>query len=231
MKTIIALLCLASAATTLTAQVATTNSFSLNPNAAITDGSPVGLSEQFNVSGVAGTISEVTVTLDITGGFNGDLYAYLVGPQGQLAVLLNRPGITADNAFGYDNTGLNITLDDSATTAAANIHDYGSGAYNLNGSGQVTGTWASDGRAIDPQSAGTIFDSAATTANLSLFQNTDPNGTWTFFVADLSTGGGTANLNQIGLNIMSVPEPQTWAILGGGLAMLGLSWNRTRFRK
>ena len=208
-------------ATLLPAQTFTTNSYPLTPNTGIADGSPVGVMEQFNVSGVAGAITNVQVQLDITGGFNGDLYAYLVGPQGQLAVLLNRPGVTAGNPFGYGNGGFNITLDSSS----ANIHGYGA-SFSTNSFGQVTGTWGADGRNIDPQSAGSVFDSAATTSNLSLFQDGNANGMWTFFIADLSGGGGTANLNSVILTIMTVPEPQTWVMLVGGLAVLCLCRNR-----
>ena len=203
----------------------TTNSYTLTPNTAITDGSPVGVTEQFTVSGLGGAIADIQIQLDLTGGFNGDLYAYLVGPQGQMAVLLNRPGVTGSNPFGYGNAGLNITLDSSS----ANIHGYGSG-YSTNGLGQVTGTWGADGRNIEPQSLGTVFDSAATTSNLNLFQDGNGNGVWTFFIADLSGGGGTANLNSVILNIMTVPEPQTWVMLGGGVALFCLCRNRRIFR-
>jgi len=202
-------------ATWLPAQVITTNHYSLSPNTGIPDGSPVGLLEQFSATGLAGSITNVTVHLDITGGFNGDLYAYLVNPQGQLTVLLNRVGVTAGNQFGYSDSGMNITLDG---LAANNIHSYasgGPGSYSLSGT-----TWAADGRNINPQSVGTVFDSAATGANLSLYQNTAPNGVWTFFIADLSAGG-TATLNNVVLSIMTVPEPQTWILLGGGVILLG----------
>jgi hypothetical protein len=166
---------------------------------------------------LGGTITDIQVRLDITGGFNGDLYAYLLGPQGQLAVLLNRPGISGSNPYGYSDRGFNITLD----SASANVHGYGS-SYSTNGSGQVTGTWSADGRLIDPQSAGSVFDGASTLANLSVFNGTAANGLWTLFLADLSGGGGTANLHNVILSIVTVPEPQTWAMLGGGLAMLWL---------
>jgi len=208
---------LAATPSLVSAQVITTNNYSLSPNAGIPDGSPVGLLEQFTATGLAGSITNVTVHLDITGGFNGDLYAYLVNPQGQLTVLLNRVGVTASNQFGYNDSGMNITLDG---LAANNIHTYasgGPGSYSLSGT-----TWAADGRNIDPQAAGTVFDSASTAANLSLYQNTAPNGVWTFFIADLSGGGGNATLNNVVLSIMTVPEPQTWVMLGGGLAVLFL---------
>jgi hypothetical protein len=91
----------------------------------------------------------------------------------------------------------------------------------------VTGIYAADGRAIDPQSPGTVFDSAATTANLSVFNTTDANGTWTLFIADLTAGGGQANLNNVVLTIMTVPEPQPWALaLGDGLAIFCLCRKR-----
>lgn len=227
MKTILTLTLLLAA---LLAEAQTTTnsytlSYTLTPNTAITDGSPVGVTEQFTVSGLGGAIADIQIQLDLTGGFNGDLYAYLVGPQGQMAVLLNRLGVTGSNPFGYGNAGLNITLDSSS----ANIHGYGSG-YSTNGLGQVTGTWGADGRNIEPQSLGTVFDSAATTSNLNLFQDGNGNGVWTFFIADLSGGGGTANLNSVILNIMTVPEPQTWVMLGGGVALFCLCRNRRIFR-
>jgi len=181
----------------------------------IPDGNPVGVMEQFNVTSISGSITNVQVTLDITGGFNGDLYAYLVSPQGQLVVLLNRPGVTGSNPFGYGDAGMNITLDG---LEGNNIHDYGSmPGYSLNGT-----TWAADGRNVNPLAAGNILYGTPTTANLSLFQNTDPNGVWTFFIADLGTGGGSASLNNVVLTIMTVPEPQTWVMLGSGLAVLAL---------
>jgi len=219
MKTILitAVLILAATTSLLPAQVITTNNYSLSPATGIPDGSPVGLLQQFTVTGLAGSISNVTVHLDITGGFNGDLYAYLVNPLGQLSVLLNRVGVTGSNPFGYSDSGMNITLDG---LSASNIHSYasgGPGTYSLSGT-----TWAADGRNIDPQSAGSLFGTASTSSNLSIYQNTAPNGLWTFFIADLSSGGGSATLNNIVLSIMTVPEPQIWVMLAGGLAALPL---------
>ena len=198
-----------------------TSSFTNSTVTAIPDGSPVGVMEQVTVIGLGGSISNVQVTLDITGGFNGDLYAYLVSPQGQFVVLLNRPGVSGSNLFGYSDAGMNITLDGLAVN---NIHDYaggGPGTYSLSGT-----TWAADGRSENPLVAGSVLYGTPTTANLSLFQNTDANGVWTFFIADLGAGGGSASLNNVVLTIMTVPEPQTWVILGGGLALLALLRHR-----
>ncbi len=204
------------AAVPLRAQT-TSVSYTNSTVTAIPDGNPVGVSEQFNVTSLGGSITNVQVTLDITGGFNGDLYAYLVSPQGQFVVLLNRPGVSGSNPFGYGDAGMNVTLDGMATN---NIHNYasgGPGTYSLSGT-----TWAADGRNVNPLAAGGVLYGTSTTANLSLFQNTDANGVWTFFIADLGAGGGSASLNNVILTIMTVPEPQTWVMIGGGLALFGL---------
>ena len=201
-----------------------TNSYTVTPGTAIPDGNPAGIAETFTVSGLF-PIQDVQVGLNISGGFNGDLYAYLVAPNGNMAVLLNRVGMDGSNPIGYSDAGFNITLDDGA---GANIHNYQSGMYQIIG-GQLTGTWASDGRNIDPQSPAISFDSAATSANLESLLASSPNGTWTLFLSDVSSGGGTATLNSATLTVISVPEPQTWALIGvGGLVLL---WRNRLMRK
>jgi subtilisin-like proprotein convertase family protein len=198
-------------------------------NLAIPDNNPNGLVSSVNLSGLGGAISGVTVGLDITGGFNGDLYAYLAGPGGGFAVLLNRVGVDSgnggSNSYGYSDTGFNITLDDSG--AYNNVHYYQAAAPAYNGGGQLTGFWASDGENVDPSSALVGMNANLGQANLTSFNLLDPNGTWVLYVADLS-GGGSATLANWTLNIAMVPEPRTWALFGGGLMMLlGVSrWKR-----
>lgn len=195
------------------------------PNGQIPDGNPVGLMETFNVSGLTDSIFNIQVSLNISGGFNGNLYAYLAGPQGQLAVLLNRVGVTGGNAFGYSDAGLDITLDDAS--GGVNIHDYGTVFdYSLSGT-----TWTSDGRNVDPQAAGGVLYGTPATSGLNQFNGTDANGTWALFIADLAVGGGTPNLNSTALTIITVPEPQTWNLLGGGLIMfLLVSRHKRQFK-
>jgi subtilisin-like proprotein convertase family protein len=220
LKLKIAVLGLILSATLLSAQVTNTYTFSSSPNAEIPDGNPNGILEQLNVSGVDGTIDSIQVNLNILGGYNGDLYAYLAGPQGQTAILLNRPGLTAGDPFGYSDTGFDITLDDNVGLIP-NIHYYENGgySYSVNGNDQVTGTWGSDGINIDPQSAPETFDNTTPSANLTLFDGGDANGTWNLFIADMVPGGGTANLIDFGVVITATatPEPSVLAlgILGG----------------
>ena len=209
------------------AQTVVSTSATNNTLASIPDGNPVGITEQINVGGVGGVVTNVQVQLDITGGFNGDLYAYMLDPQGQMVVLLNRPGVTSGNPFGYSDAGFNITLDGAATN---DVHFYQANTYSI-ASGQLTGTWAADGRNINPQSPGSVFSSTSPTVGLNLYNGVnggDLNGTWTLFIADLATGGGSPTINSVILTIMTVPEPQTWVMLGTGFAVILLSKNRVK---
>ena len=198
----------------LRAQADTNVTYSVSVNAAIADGNPVGLVSSTNISGLPTGITSVQVDLNNTGGFNGDLYAYLVGPVGDFAVLLNRVGLNSGNPFGYGNAGFNITLADGGN----NIHNYQGSSYTITG-GQLVGTWTPDGRNIDPQSSGTFFSGASTSSSLGVFNMSNPNGQWTLFVADLAGGGGSSTLVSWGLTI-AIPEPQTWAMLASGAGLL-----------
>jgi subtilisin-like proprotein convertase family protein len=197
------------------------SSFTNSTVTTIPDGNPVGMREQFAVSGISGEVSNVTVRLDITGGFNGDLYAYLVNPQGQLAILLNRVGVGGSNPFGYSDDGFNVTL----AAIGNNVHYYNNDTPTIVG-GQLTGTWAADGRNINPQSNPGLFDSASLNQGLNIYSGangSDVNGAWTLFVADLASGGGSPSLNLAILSIMTVPEPKSWVLfLVGGLMTWGL---------
>lgn len=197
------------------AQTSTTN-FTFNVNQLVPDGSVSGLALSTNLGGINGTIANVTVGLDISGGYNGDLYAYLTGPNGGFAVLLNRVGTTNGNAFGYSDSGFNITLDDSGGNN--NVHFYQQFVLPV---GALTGTWASDGENVDPNSG--LTGTVSPTATLASLDGTDPNGTWTLFIADLS-GGGQSTLLDWRLNITSVPEPGTWAmgVIGGIFILVGV---------
>jgi len=188
-----------------------------SPNAAVPDGSPVGLTSTLTVGNMVGPLTNLTVNLDVTGGFNGNLYAYLIAPSGSMVVLLNRVGLSSTNAFGYGNSGFNVSLN---AAAANNVHFYQSTGYSLT-AGQLTGDWQPDQRTISPGSVQTAFDAPGAGNNLNSYYASDsnPNGVWTLFIADLANGG-QSTLVSWGLTVVTVPEPQTWTLLGGGLATL-----------
>jgi hypothetical protein len=184
-----------------------------NPvNATIPDGTTAGWSGTTTVSGELPSITGVTVNLNISGGYNGDLYAYL-SYGNVLLPLLNRVGVQTGDAYGYGNTGLNITL---SSLGAYDVHWYQqhSPSYD-SGTGQLLGTWQPDGRAIDPvigtgRSAPSAFD-ANGTVSFANFNGMNPNGTWTLFVSDLSFGA-QSQLVDWSLEITAVPEPVNVAL-------------------
>jgi hypothetical protein len=196
------LILLALLALTLTAK-ATLYSYDFTGlNTTIPDGNPVGVVNQQTVNlgtlpldGTTTEIVNVDVQLTLTGGYNGDLYGYLVLNNGgtTTAILLNRIGQEMGTPFGNSGAGIDVTLSGSGAT---DIHDAAFGA--------VTGTYLTDGG-----------------NTLNVFNGQTANGTWTLFLADLS-GGDTSTLVSWGLDISVVPEPITWALLAFGTLMAAL---------
>jgi subtilisin-like proprotein convertase family protein len=186
----------------------------------IPDGSTIGLADSRTLTGIPfNSIADVNVRLNISGGWNGDLYAYLTHSSG-FTVLLNRVGRSGTSSFGYGNSGMNVTFDEQAGQTA-DFHFYqtvaGFNAAMLQGG---TG-WRPDGRNVSPLSSGATIAAASRTALLDSFYRLDPNGTWTLYLADLSGGGGQPTLQSWGLDIVAtVPEPAS--IVEGSVAVLFL---------
>jgi len=179
-------------------------------NQAIPDGTPVGYAHTLTVSGMDSSLVSVSVGFQISGGWNGDLYAYLTHGD-TLVVLLNRPGRTAGNAFGYGDSGFNITLG----SQGPDIHDYQTVGTGYPGAiGNPNYSWSADGRNVNPN---TVTTESSRTTSLIDYTGMDPNGAWTLFFADMS-GGSTSTLGGWSLNIEAVPEPVTVALgIAGGV--------------
>lgn len=191
-------------------------------NLSIPDGSMLGASDTQQISSGYGSILEVRVTLELIGGYTGDLYALLIH-DGVSAVLLNRPGRRADDELGYADSGLsNVTFSDAASQG--DVHNYRltlQGSHTMPLAGSLTGTWQPDGRTTNP---GFVLDTDPRSAFLSSFIGHNPDGAWTLFLADLSPVG-EARLASWGLELELVPEPSACA----GLAALGLlGWGIVR---
>lgn len=197
-----------------------TDSFTANPEVSIPDGSEVGVADTVSWATPIDSIHGVTVSLSVSGDYNGDLYAYLQHGS-EIAILLNRPGVTATAPYGYADGGLQVTLDDTAVNG--DIHNY---RLTLNpAGGALTGIWQPDGRNVLPAS---VLDTTPRTAGLSVFNGQNANGTWTLFMADVSPGG-TSKLNSWTLTAFQViPEPSTPAMMAVGAPMLLLCLRRNQ---
>jgi subtilisin-like proprotein convertase family protein len=180
---------------------------SWNGTLAVPDNDAIGASSAITLTAPGlDRIESVTMQLEIDGGWNGDLYGYLVH-DGQLAVLLNRPGKSLANPGGSGSTGMTLTFSD---LAAGDIH------LALPDSGVPTGFFQPDGRLTDPLG---VLDTDARTALLSVFTNEDPNGVWTLFLADQGPGD-TSTVKSWSLAVTVVPEPSA-ALMMGVAVMVG----------
>ena len=168
-------------------------------------GSPVGtvFTGDYTAAATGNQVLGITVNLSVSGGYNGNLYAYLVAPNGTMVVLLNRPGATG-NSMGYAGSGFNgITLSDAGTQ-------------------NIQTTWETPGAQV----TGT-YNAAGGSSALNAFNGSSANGNWELFFADMVKGGGTSTVTGWSLNITVVPEPVPLA-LGLFAAMLlalkGVRW-------
>lgn len=127
----------------------------------------------------------LTVALNLSGGWNGDLYAYLVNSDGGFAVLLDRVG---PGNYGYGTSGMNVWLTDVTLGVLGNI--------DSTATPSAGGLYSRDGH-------------AGSLASFNGYNN--PSSTWTLFVADRS-GGGVTTVENWGLQmeIVAVPEVETW---------------------
>ena len=166
----------------------------------VPDNNITGLADSRAISNAAGPILHLSVSLALTGGWNGDLYAHIVHESG-FAVLLNRIGRTAANTIGSGTSGLQASFDDGA---AFDIH------LGLPASGIVAGTFQPDARTADPDA---VTDSSPRRAFLGSFAGLNPNGNWTLFLADLSPGG-TSSLASWSLQLTTIPEPASSVLTG-----------------
>jgi subtilisin-like proprotein convertase family protein len=181
-------------------------------DASIPQGNLSGYSDSLNASGAGSQITDVTVTLNVSGGYNGGLYAYL-SYDGVLVTLLDKVGTglagEPQYTFGFSTAGFNdITLDDAAT-ADGSIHDVANPV---------------PGNSYMPDDG-----------SLASFNGKNPNGTWTIFFADLTEGGGTSVLDSWSVDITAiatVPAPMntSMGLLGAltSLAALAKITGRSR---
>jgi hypothetical protein len=153
--------------------------------AVVPDGDTSGLASAQTLSTPITSVTGLKVSLKLSGTWNGDLYCFLAHGAGH-SVLLNRVGRSGASHLGYNDVGLEVTLDDAAISD--DIHVY---RLQLGGSqgtplpGPLTSVWAPDARVACPTN---VLETDARSAFLGSFNGVDPNGEWVLFVADLEAG-------------------------------------------
>lgn len=185
----------------------------------IPDYDPSGLVSVINFNTGGKYVSSLEVNLQTTGGWNGDLYAYLQHTSGStsvISVLLNRPGRTAENEAGAASSGLDVVFKDGAEF---DLNTAISGTYG----DFVSGDYQPDARSADPD---LVTGSSPRSLYLSGFNGMLADGDWTLFMADLA-GGDTATLSGWSISMVTsdspitgVPEPSGF-LLGAVPALIG----------
>jgi subtilisin-like proprotein convertase family protein len=130
---------------------------------------------QINVQNLSGNITDVNLELSgYSHTFPDDVDVLLVGPQGQKALLMS------DAGGGNGVNQVNLTLDDEALNPLPDNDQITSGAYKPTQGTvtSVTGDSAVPANFPAPAPAGPYASA------LSVFDGTDPNGTWDLYVID-----------------------------------------------
>ena len=198
-------------------------------NLSIPDGDSVGASDTLTVPpGSQDThITDLTLILNVDGDWVGDLYAQ-VTHDGQQAVLLNRVGRTLTAPLGYDDSAMDVRLNDAAPQG--DIHIYrvtlsNDPAVPLNG--PLTGLWAPDGRNVAPT---TVLDTDPRIATLGAFNGQNPTGDWRIFLADVDPGGQNTLVSWgLEMTTVAVPEPQGWTVIFAAVCLVIAALRRTRW--
>jgi subtilisin-like proprotein convertase family protein len=147
----------------------------------VADPSAVGKATPYpstiDVSGL-GAVTDVNVTVTgLSHTFPDDVDVLLVGPQGQSTLLM------ADTGDNGDLFGVNLTFDDAAAGSLPDQSQIVSGTYK-----PTVGTTVGVLNCSVPASFPSPAPMGTYGSSLSVFNGTDPNGTWSLYVIDDSQG-------------------------------------------
>jgi len=141
------------------------------------------------VSGLPKGITDVNVTLS---GFDhtypSDVDVLLVGPTGKFAV------VVSDVGDGFGVSGVNLTIDDQA-------------AGHLPTEQITSGTYQPTNFETDDDFPAPAPDTDTSDAVLSTFNGTDPNGSWSLYVADDYGAGDGGDISGWSLQITTIDLP------------------------
>jgi Ca2+-binding RTX toxin-like protein len=154
----------------------TTNTFSNVSAITINDGtSSTPYPSNINVSGLSGNLSSLKVTLsNLSHTYSDDIDVLLVGPTGAKAILMS------DVGGSFDLTNITLTFDPTASSSLPDDSQISSGIYKP--TDFVIGDFFNPSAPVGPYGT-----------DVSVFNNTNPNGTWSLYIMD-DLGGDVGNI-------------------------------------
>ncbi|MFM6745837.1 MAG: Calx-beta domain-containing protein, partial [Dolichospermum sp.] len=179
----------------------TGNTFTNSAPISIPEGGPSTPNPStINVSGLSGNISNLKVTLNsLSHTYIGDVDILLVGPTGAKSILMSDIG----DVEGLSVNGVTLSFDSGAQTLINGSNVGTNGTYAPN---NLVGVWG-----VEPD----VFDLAPSgpyNADLSVFNNTSGNGTWSLYVRDDATPDGGSIAGGWSLTIGTSSTSPTLAI-------------------
>jgi subtilisin-like proprotein convertase family protein len=173
------------------------------------------------VAGLAGTITDLTVTLhDMSHTYPGDVDMLLVGPTGQGVVLFSMVAVGL-----YPMSDVTFSLSDDAYYPLPCCSDLPAGTYKPTDN------------ASDHTNAPHIFPAPAPTApfatTLGAFNGSSPNGTWSLYVLDTQSPDAGEITGGWSMAITTVPSaarfanlpPTILSLTGSGTTNVVISWS------
>jgi hypothetical protein len=144
------------------------------------------------VTGLVGRVaSKVTVTLQgFSHTFPSDVSVLLVGPQGQMTILMSEVG--GQTSIGHGVSNLTLTLDDDATNSLPVYAVLTSGTFKPTNGYLALGYPSLPYDFPSPAPSG----NSNSVSTLAVFKNFDPNGTWNLFVLCDAAGTDTGGLSR-----------------------------------
>ena len=189
------------------AQVFTTASSIQIPRNTVTQGPASLYPSPLTVSGVGSTLTGLSVTfLALSHDYPDDIDALLVGPGGQNVLLMSDAGGLSPIS------GLTLTFSDAAAASLPDSNQLSSGTFKPT---NYDAAFMVDSFASPAPNEGPYG------STLSLFNGTNPNGTWNLYVLDDTQGNAGVMAGGWSLTVTAVPEPSSLVLGAVALAALG----------
>ncbi len=155
------------------------------------------------VSGLTGTITGLRVTLyDAEHGNPDDVDVLLVGPAGQNFIILSDAG----GGAGLD-AAATITLSDAASLQVPDSGMIDTNSYRPSNFSFVNDTFAAGAPAAPYGNPGPGGTPAGSDTLASIFNGTDPNGTWRLYVSDDTAASNGGSISGWCLEIGTTASP------------------------